>query len=155
MEKVCKSFSHSEFGDVRVIFLREDFPVYCASDVARMLGFRDPQSAVRNHCRFSEKLHYKDERGNRPMRFISDTDVARLCDAAFYDDAEEIYAWLVYMIPVGERDTRKIEHMEQENGSSDVAVVSRSELNDLCESLSEVLSKLAHIGVALYDMAKE
>ena len=147
MEKVCKSFSHSEFGDVRVIFLREDFPVYCASDVARMLGFRDPQSAVRNHCRFSEKLHYKDEHGNRPMRFISDTDV--------YDDAEEIYAWLVHMIPVGERDTRKIERMEQKNGSSDVAIVSRSELNDLCESLSEVLSKLAHIGVALYDMAKE
>ena len=59
------------------------------------------------------------------------------------------------MIPVGERDTLKIERMEQENGSSDVAVVSRSEPNDLCERLLDILVELTHIGIALDDMANE
>lgn len=52
-------------------------------------------------------------------------------------------------------DTLKIERMEQENGSSDVAVVSRSELNDLCERLLDILVELTHIGIALDDMANE
>ena len=45
-------------------------------------------------------------------------------------------------------DTLKIERMEQENGSSDVAVVSRSEPNDLCERLLDILVELTHIGIS-------
>lgn len=149
MNFICKSVTHSRFGDVRIIQISDDFIVYCASDVARMLGFRDPNSAVKNHCIASEKLHYKDDSKRRYMRFITDTDVNRLCNAAPYEDAIEIYGWLVHAIPAAEKAALEVKRQMKDYDRNSIAFwetsLRRSDIEEICAALSLTSNMLTTI----------
>jgi LSD1 subclass zinc finger protein len=44
-----------KFGKVRKIIEPDGATLYCAADVAKALGYAEPKSAVRQHCRWGVK----------------------------------------------------------------------------------------------------
>lgn len=44
-----KIFSNQEFGDVRTI-VEDDKILFCASDVAKALGYSNISKAINDHC---------------------------------------------------------------------------------------------------------
>ena len=51
MNQQLQVFNHEQFGDVRII--EEDGRVlFCGKDVAKALGYTNPQKAIRDHCRY-------------------------------------------------------------------------------------------------------
>ena len=45
-----KIFNNAEFGEIRVMLIDDD-PWFVGKDVAEVLGYSNPQKAVRDHCK--------------------------------------------------------------------------------------------------------
>ena len=54
MENMMASFSSKEFGQIRVI-QENGKCLFCASDVAKALGYAKPENAIGRHCRCTLK----------------------------------------------------------------------------------------------------
>ena len=48
------TFTNEEFGNVRTTIINGK-PYFCASDVAKALGYKRPNDAVSQHCRATVK----------------------------------------------------------------------------------------------------
>ena len=157
----CKPLTHSLYGDVRIALLDNLFLVYCATDVARMLGFRDPYSAVKNHCKAQRRLRYEDRHGARVMNFITAADIERLCDAALYRDAAEIHDWLVYAVPAAENAVPAAERRQAEKEQmpdTDTprnTVVRRSDMIEIYDALTLIEGMLKIISEYVNNLIAE
>lgn len=60
----------------------EDELLYCAKDVAKMFGYKDPGRSVRNLCRHIEKISFDTDGGVQRLNFIGQDDICRLCENA-------------------------------------------------------------------------
>lgn len=49
-------FKHEKFGSLRVFRSDQGDPWFMASDVAKALGYANPQEATREHCRKVNKI---------------------------------------------------------------------------------------------------
>lgn len=89
-------FSNPEFGSIRT--LDEDGKVlFCASDVAKALGYSRPSDAVTQHCRYTVKCripHPQSPDKTIEMSFIPEGDVYRLITHSNLPDAEKFEHWL-------------------------------------------------------------
>lgn len=54
--------------------------LYCASDVAKALGYSNPSAALKDHCRGVLKRNVATKGGNQSINFIEEADVLRLID---------------------------------------------------------------------------
>lgn len=95
-----KIFEKAEFGSVRVVE-REGEPWFVASDVARALGYANPQEATREHCKKVNKIAQPSESLpsiNTPPVFINiipESDVYRLIMRSNLPSAEQFQDWVV------------------------------------------------------------
>lgn len=70
-------FRNQMFGEVRI--LQEDGKcLFCASDVAKALGYSNPRDALRRHCKGVVKRDTLTEGGQQQISFIPEGDVYRL-----------------------------------------------------------------------------
>lgn len=67
----------TEFGSVRCVE-EKGLVVYCASDVAKALGYVNPRKAVADHCKGVTKRDTLTKGGIQSLSFISEADVYRL-----------------------------------------------------------------------------
>ena len=77
------------FGSLRTVCADNEV-FFCANDVAKTLGFKDPHSAVRTHCLMPIKFtHSVSSNPNRvqKMNFIDPDDVLRLAKGSPLDEA--------------------------------------------------------------------
>lgn len=92
-----KIFENPEFGKVRVIAQNGD-PWFGASDVAKALGYRDTDSAVRAHCNYAKLFKPGDmpglEIGPRGMCFIPESDMYALIFGSKLPQAVAFRAWV-------------------------------------------------------------
>lgn len=51
MENTIKIFENEEFGQVRTLTDEDGKILFCGTDIARALGYANPQKAVRDHCK--------------------------------------------------------------------------------------------------------
>lgn len=58
----------------------EDELLYCAKDVAKMFGYKDPGRSVRNLCRHISKICFNTDGGVQRLNFIGQEDICRLCE---------------------------------------------------------------------------
>ena len=80
MENMMASFSSKEFGQIRVI-QENGKCLFCASDVAKALGYAKPENAIGRHCRCTLKRgtpHPQSPNKMMEMVFIPEGDVYRL-----------------------------------------------------------------------------
>lgn len=87
-------FNNPEFGEIRTI--EEDGKVlFCASDVAKALGYAKPQNAVAAHCKGALKRGIHTNGGIQEMSFIPESDVYRLSFGSKLPTAERLTDWIV------------------------------------------------------------
>lgn len=96
-------FKNNDFGEIRT--LEEDGKIlFCASDVAKSLGYAKPQNAINTHCKGALKRGIGVETGkkadgttaiqNIEMLFIYEGDVYRLITHSKLPTAEKFESWV-------------------------------------------------------------
>ena len=53
-ENMIKTFINDEFGNMRTV-IHDEKVLFCASDIAKSLGYRNPRKAISDHCRYVTK----------------------------------------------------------------------------------------------------
>ncbi len=96
MKNEIEIFKNSEFGEIRTI--EESGKVlFCASDIAKALGYANPSKAVNDHCRYITKRyvpHPQSPNKQIEMSFIPEGDVYRLISHSKLPGAERFESWV-------------------------------------------------------------
>lgn len=93
MENNLTTFTNPDFGEVRT--LEEDGKVlFCASDVAKALGYNNPNKAVNDHCRAITKRSTPISGKMQDINFIPEGDVYRLIVRSKLPTAERFERWV-------------------------------------------------------------
>ena len=88
-----KTFNSPDFGEVRT--LEENGKVlFCASDVAKALGYARPNDAVSQHCRATVKRSSPISGKMQEINFIPEGDVYRLIARSKLPGAERFESWV-------------------------------------------------------------
>lgn len=69
-------------------------PLFCGTDVARLLGYTNPGKAVRDHCKGGSILDTPSKGGTQQTKFIGEADVYRLVLKSKAPNAEKFQDWL-------------------------------------------------------------
>ena len=86
-------FGSPEFGEIRT--LEEDGKIlFCASDVAKALGYSRPNDAISQHCRATVKRRTPISGKMQEINFIFEGDVYRLIARSKLPDAERFERWV-------------------------------------------------------------
>ena len=85
-----------EFGQVRMIEV-EGKVLFCASDVAKALGYSNTSKAINDHCRYVTKCytpHPQSKTKTIEMNFIPDGDIIRLAVKCPLPNADKFESWI-------------------------------------------------------------
>lgn len=86
-------FNNAEFGSVRIIEENGSF-LFCASDVAKALGYSNVHSALQRHCKGVVKRDtVTSTRGIQALTYIPEGDVYRLIVHSKLPSAERFERW--------------------------------------------------------------
>lgn len=86
-------FKSKAFGQLRTI--EEDGKIlFCASDVAKALGYSNPRDAISRHCRGVVKRDAPTQGGVQAIAFIPEGDVYRLITHSKLPSAERFESWV-------------------------------------------------------------
>ena len=87
-------FNSPEFGEIRTI--EEDGKVlFCGSDVAKALGYKNPTKAIADHCKGTVERRTNDSLGRQQnMKFIPEGDIYRLAAKSELPGAERFESWI-------------------------------------------------------------
>lgn len=95
MNNTLEIFKNDEFGEIRTLLI-EDKPYFCASDVAKALGYAKPNNAISTHCRSTLKQGIATKQGNySEMIFVPEGDVYRLIMKSKLPSAEKFESWVM------------------------------------------------------------
>lgn len=98
MENELTIFNNEKFGEVRFIIINGK-PYGVGKDIATVLGYKDPSSAVSKHCKNGLKTMIKApcQNGNvvkTQTTLIPQGDILRLITSCKLDGAEEFESWV-------------------------------------------------------------
>ena len=93
MDNNLEIFKSNEFGEVRTIMLN-DKPYFCASDVAKALGYSNPRKAIIDHCKGVTKCDTPTSGGTQKINFIPEGDMYRLIAHSKLPSAERFESWI-------------------------------------------------------------
>ncbi len=80
--------------NVRVVMIDGE-PYFVAADVARVLGYSNPQEAVRDHCKGVRETLTPTKGGQQKIKIIPERDVYRLVMRSKLPAAERFEEWVV------------------------------------------------------------
>ncbi len=86
-------FEHDSFGQVRVIN-EENKPLFCAIDVAKILGYSNQSDAILRHCKGVVKRDTLTDGGIQKASYIPESDVYRLVMRSKLPEAERFQDWV-------------------------------------------------------------
>lgn len=87
-------FNSPEFGEVRATLAESGQPLFCALDVAKALGYKNPAKAVTQHCKGVSVLGTPTVGGVQPIKFITESNVYRLVMRSKTEKAEKFQDWV-------------------------------------------------------------
>ena len=88
-----KIFNNDEFGQVRTIEI-DGKPYFMASDVAKALGYTNPNKAINDHCRAITKRSTPISGKMQDVNFIGEGDMYRLITHSKLESAERFESWV-------------------------------------------------------------
>jgi len=86
-------FNNSEFGNIRIINENGNI-LFCASDIAKALGYTNPRKAILDHCKGVTKRDTPTSGGIQEINFITESDVYRLIAHSKLPKAMEFEKWI-------------------------------------------------------------
>lgn len=92
-QELTQVFKNDKFGNIRVVLIgsKEHF---CASDIAKSLGYSNPRDAVKRHCKGVVKHDTPTDGGIQTLSYIPEGDVYRLIVHSKLPSAEEFESWV-------------------------------------------------------------
>ncbi len=96
MTNELQVFNNAEFGKVRTL-VEGDKILFCASDIAKALGYEKPNNAINTHCKYATLKQgiITDSLGRRQdANFIPEGDVYRLIIRSKLPAAEKFERWV-------------------------------------------------------------
>lgn len=88
-----QTFKNPTFGDIRTLENNGKI-LFCAKDVATVLGYSNPRDAVLRHCKGVVKHDTPTNGGIQSVSFIPESDLYRLTFNSKLDKAEEFTDWV-------------------------------------------------------------
>lgn len=88
-----QGFQNEEFGEVRTIVIGSK-PYFMASDIARALGYTNPNKAINDHCRAITKRSTLISGKLQEVNYIPEGDVYRLIVRSNLPQAERFESWV-------------------------------------------------------------
>ena len=88
-----KIFESAEFGEVRTVEI-DGKPYFAGTDVARALGYTNPNKAINDHCRAITKRSTPISGKLQEINFIPEGDVYRLIVSSKLPSAERFERWV-------------------------------------------------------------
>ncbi len=86
-------FKNPKFGSIRTI-TEDGRTLFCGSDVAKALGYKNPSKALSDHCKGVTKRYTPTTSGQQEMNFIPQGDIYRLATKSELPGAEEFESWI-------------------------------------------------------------
>ena len=93
MDGILKVFENEEFGNLRMVKI-DDKSYFCASDVARALGYSRPNDAINQHCKAAVKYSTPISGKMQDINYITEGDVYRLIAHSKLPSAERFESWI-------------------------------------------------------------
>lgn len=87
-------FKNEEFGELRTIEINGK-PYFCASDIAKSLGYAKPNNAISAHCKATLKQGIPISGKIQDVNFIPEGDVYRLIMKSKLPSAERFESWVM------------------------------------------------------------
>lgn len=92
MNKI-QEFFNEKFGTVRTVAI-DDVIYFVASDIARALGYKNPQKAIRDHCKRVNESFIPSNGGEQKAKVITKSDIYRLIVRSKLESADEFESWI-------------------------------------------------------------
>ncbi len=89
-----KIFNNNEFGEIRTTIEENGKVLFCGSDVAKALGYTNPNKAINDHCRAITKRSTPISGKMQNINFIPEGDVYRLITHSKLPAAEKFERWV-------------------------------------------------------------
>lgn len=94
--QIVKVFNFEEKDQIRVQVGENGEPLFCASDVAKALGYTDKDQAIRKNCKDPSKRRIVLPNGSKSWQnFISEPDLYRLIFSSKLPSAQRFETWVV------------------------------------------------------------
>jgi len=92
-DSIIKSFSNSDFGALNVFLVdgKEFFP---ATLCAKILGYQNPQKAIRDHCKGVNEMVTPTNGGIQKIKVIPEGDLYRMIVKSKLPSAEKFEKWI-------------------------------------------------------------
>lgn len=97
MTNELQIFNNPEFGTIRTLTI-DDKTLFCANDVAKVLGYARPADAISAHCKGSVKHRVLTNGGPQLMTFIPESDLYRLTFKSKLTAAEKFTDWVTEQV---------------------------------------------------------
>lgn len=144
-------FKNEKFGTVRTI-TENGRTLFCGTDVAKALGYTNPQKAIRDHCKWGTKRSGVSLTTNQhgvtteqitEMTFIPEGDIYRLAARSKLPGADEFERWIFDEVLVSVNHTGG--YLGNTENMSDFELVSRALLivQKQLEQRDETIRKIA------------
>lgn len=92
MNKI-QEFFNEKFGTVRTVTI-DGVVYFVASDIARALGYKNPQKAIRDHCKRVNESFIPSNGGEQKAKVIIKSDIYRLIVRSKLESADEFESWI-------------------------------------------------------------
>ena len=92
MNKI-QEFFNEKFGTVRTVAI-DGVIYFVASDIARALGYKNPQKAIRDHCKRVNESFIPSNGGEQKAKVITKSDIYRLIVRSKLESADEFESWI-------------------------------------------------------------
>lgn len=113
MNKI-QEFFNEQFGTVRTIEI-DGVIHFVATDIARILGYKNPQKAIRDHCKGVNETFIPSNGGEQKAKIIKKSDIYRLIVRSKLDSVDEFETWAFdEILPTIERTGAYIEDGREE-----------------------------------------
>ncbi|MBQ2363378.1 MAG: phage antirepressor KilAC domain-containing protein [Bacteroidaceae bacterium] len=91
-----KIFENQEFGAIRTMSNEQGEPLFCGKDVARALGYKNPEKALRVHIEDDDKVVNKMDTtyGIKPTTFINESGLYSLILSSKLESAKRFKHWV-------------------------------------------------------------
>lgn len=108
MSKI-QEFFNEHFGTVRTVQI-DSIVYFVASDITKALGYKNPQKAIRDHCKRVNESFIPTTQGQQKAKIITKSDIYRLIVRSKLESADEFETWIFdYILPTIEKTGAYVE----------------------------------------------
>ena len=96
MNNTIQIFENKEFGAIRTMSDEQGKPLFCGKDVARALGYKNPEKALRVHIEDDDKVVNKMDTtyGIKPTTFVNESGLYSLILSSKLESARRFKHWV-------------------------------------------------------------